>query len=45
MLSKQDKQLLALQNAAKKNPKYRPGVKAKIKAITQAQAWNKFLAQ
>jgi len=43
-MTKQDKQLLALTRAAK-NPKYRPKVKAKIKAIKQNIAHNNWLAQ
>ena len=44
MLTKTEKQLLALQRAAR-NPKYRPKVKAKIKAIKQNIAHNNWLAQ
>lgn len=42
-MTKQDKQLLALTRAAK-NPKYRPKVKAKIKAIKQRQVNYNWLA-
>lgn len=44
MLTKPEKQLLALQRAAR-NPKYRQKVKAKIKAIKQNIAHNNWLAQ
>lgn len=44
MLTKSEKQLLALTRAAR-NPKYRPKVKAKIKAIKQNIAHNNWLAQ
>ena len=44
-MNKQDKHLLTLHNAARKNQKYRAGIKNKIKQINQAVAWNKFLAQ
>lgn len=44
MLTKSEKQLLALTRAAR-NQKYRPKVKAKIKAIKQNIAHNNWLAQ
>ena len=43
-MNKTDKQILALQRAAR-NPKYRPKVKAKIKAIKQNIAHNNWLSQ
>lgn len=44
MLTKPEKQLLALERAAR-NPKYRPKVKAKIKTIKQNIAHNNWLSQ
>lgn len=44
-MNKTDRQILALQGAAKKKPKYIPGVKAKIAKIRSKVSWNKFLAQ
>lgn len=43
-MTKQAKQLLALTRAGR-NPKYRPKVKAKIKAIKQNIAHQNWLAQ
>jgi len=44
-MNKQDKLLAALTAAARRQPKYRGKIKAKIKAIKQRESWNNFLAQ
>jgi hypothetical protein len=44
-MNKQQKIIAALTAAARKKPKYRPGIKAKIKAVKQREANFKWLAQ
>lgn len=44
-MDKQTKQLLALTTSARKNPKYRAKIKAKIKAIKEKQRVSNWLSQ